>query len=54
MNNYEKYFDNPKFYSFVSDAFDKVSQDATLEELIEFTFGDMEEAAKQFDEENSK
>lgn len=47
---YKKYLENEKFFHFVSQEFNDVAREATLEDLAEFAFGSVQEAVEVFKE----
>jgi len=48
----EEYINNPKFLEFVNQEFDSVASNSTLEELVGFAFGSVEDAIKVFESKN--
>ena len=49
-SEFEKYLENEDFFHFISQEFNDVAREATLEELAEFAFGSEQEAVEAFKE----
>lgn len=49
-NEVEQYENNPDFQEFLNREFNKCSTNATMEELVEFAFGSVDNAIKAFEE----
>jgi len=47
----EQYTNNPDFQEFLNREFDRTAVVASMEELAEFAFGSIEEAAEAFEKE---
>lgn len=53
-SEFEKYLENEDFFQFISQEFNDVAREATLEELAEFAFGSEQEAVEAFKEKSRK
>ena len=50
QNKAERYENNPDFQEFLNREFDHTTVDATIDELVEFAFGDWDAAIEAFEE----
>lgn len=53
-DEFEEYLENEDFFYFVSQEFNDVAREATLEDLAEFAFGSVQEAVEAFKENQDK
>ena len=50
----EKYVNDPDFQEFLNREFDKTAVDATMEELAEFVFGNIEATIEAYEDKQKK
>lgn len=54
LKSAEQYENNPDFLEFLNREFDHTAVHATIDELVEFAFGDWDAAIEAFEEKNKK